>query len=106
MQLSYEMWDDVFTGNDVDTIFNSFLNMYLRIYHPSFALKRIYYSKLKTNSCRHKRELYLLYRNNNDTVVKSYYKSYCRILSSVINAAKRHYFDGLNTNSKNKIKTT
>jgi hypothetical protein len=28
MQLSYEMWDDVFSGNDVDTIFNSFLNTY------------------------------------------------------------------------------
>jgi hypothetical protein len=57
-------------------------------------------------SHRHKRELYLLYRNNNDINVKSYYKSYCRILSSVINAAKRLYYDGLITNSKNKIKTT
>jgi hypothetical protein len=26
MQLSYEMWEDVFNGNDTDTIFNSFLN--------------------------------------------------------------------------------
>jgi hypothetical protein len=74
MQLSYEMWDDVFSGNDVDTIFKSFLNTYLRISHSSYPLKK-YCSKLKTNnwttpgirlSCRHKRELCLLYRNTND----------------------------------------
>jgi hypothetical protein len=38
MQLSYEMWDDVF--NDVDTIFNSFLNTYLKIFHSSFPIKK------------------------------------------------------------------
>jgi hypothetical protein len=41
MQLSYEMWDDMFSGNDVDTIFISFLNTYLRIFHSSFPLKNI-----------------------------------------------------------------
>jgi hypothetical protein len=115
MQLSYETWDDVFSSNDVDTIFNSFLNTYLRIFHSSFPIKEIYCSKLKTNnlitpsiriSCLRKRELYLLYRNNNDTKFKAYYKSYCRILSTVINTAKRLYYNGLITNSKNTIKTT
>jgi hypothetical protein len=46
MQLSCGMWDDVFSGNDVDTIFNSFLNTYLRIFHSSFPLKNILF-KLK-----------------------------------------------------------
>jgi hypothetical protein len=41
MQLSYETWDDVFSSNDVDTIFNSFLNIYLRIFHSSFPVKKI-----------------------------------------------------------------
>jgi exonuclease III len=51
MQLSYEMWDDVFSGNDVDTIFNSFLNTYLRILHSSFPLKKIIASsKTKVNN--------------------------------------------------------
>jgi hypothetical protein len=40
MQLSYERWDDVFSSNDVDTVFNSFLNTYLRIFYSSFPLKK------------------------------------------------------------------
>ncbi|PNF33656.1 hypothetical protein B7P43_G12345 [Cryptotermes secundus] len=110
------MWDDVFSGNDVDTIFNSFLNTYLRIFHSSFPLKRIITSsKTKVNnwitlgikiSCRRKWELYLLYRNNNDANFKNYYKLYCRTISNVINAAKRLHYDRLIVNSENKMKTT
>jgi hypothetical protein len=44
MMLSYEDWDDVFSNSKVDTIFNSFLNTYLRIFYSCFPLK-----KLKTN---------------------------------------------------------
>jgi hypothetical protein len=83
MQLRYETWDDVFNSNDVYMTFNSFLNTYLRIFHSSFPVKKKKCcSKLKTNnwitpgiriSCRHKRELYLLYRNNNDIIFKTYY---------------------------------
>jgi hypothetical protein len=47
MQLSYETLDDVFGSDDVDTIFNSFLNTYLRIFHSSFPIKKICCSKLK-----------------------------------------------------------
>jgi hypothetical protein len=42
MQLSYETWDDVFSSNDVDTIFNSFLNTYFRTFHSSFPVKKKY----------------------------------------------------------------
>jgi hypothetical protein len=116
MQLSYEMWDEVFSGNDVDTIFNCFLNTFLRIFHSSFPLKKIKASSktkvinwitpgIKT-SCRRKRELYLLYGNSNDVNFKNYYKLYCRTLSNVINAAKRLYYDRLIVNSENKMKTT
>jgi poly(A) polymerase Pap1 len=105
----------VFSGNDVDIIFNSLLNTYLRIFYSCFPLKKITSSKTKINnwitpdikiSYRRKRELYLLYRNNNEANFKSYYKLYCRILSSVISVAKRLHYDGLISNSKNKMKTT
>jgi hypothetical protein len=50
MQLSFETWDDVFSGNNVDIIFNCFLNTYLRIFNSSFPLKKITISNLKTNN--------------------------------------------------------
>jgi len=39
--LSYESWDQVFDGYDVNKIFNSFLNTYLRIFYASFPLKKL-----------------------------------------------------------------
>jgi hypothetical protein len=39
IMLSYEDWDEVFSNNNVDTIFNSFLNTYLRIFYSCFPLK-------------------------------------------------------------------
>ena len=32
LNLSYVSWDNVFNGDDVDTVFNNFLNTYLRIF--------------------------------------------------------------------------
>jgi hypothetical protein len=40
MQLSYETWDGVFSSNDVDMIFTSFLDTYLRIFHSSYPIKK------------------------------------------------------------------
>ena len=39
--LSYESWEQVFDGNDVNKMFNSFLNTYLSIFHTTFPLKKI-----------------------------------------------------------------
>jgi hypothetical protein len=39
--LSYESWDSVFSGKDVNTMYNSFLNTYLRIFYSSFPLKKV-----------------------------------------------------------------
>ena len=39
MNLSYENWENVFNStseNDVNVIFNNFLNMYLRIFYCNF----------------------------------------------------------------------
>jgi hypothetical protein len=39
--VSYESWDQVFDGDDVNKIFNCFLKTYLRIFYASFPLKKI-----------------------------------------------------------------
>jgi len=39
-KLSYESWEDIFAENNVNTIFNNFLNTYLRRVYSSFPLKR------------------------------------------------------------------
>jgi hypothetical protein len=35
-KLSYKVWDDIFTDDDVDIIFNKCLNTYLRILNSCF----------------------------------------------------------------------
>jgi hypothetical protein len=114
IQLSYETRDDVFTDCDMDTIFNSFLNTYLRIFYSNFPSKQ---TKVVTRynpwltkgirvSCQHKRDLYITLRSNNDPKLKLYYKNYCKILSKVIRAAKNLHYSRLISNSNNKAKTT
>jgi hypothetical protein len=57
-------------------------------------------------SCQHKRELYLTLRKSNNPDLKCYYKTYCKILSSVIIAAKKLHYNRLISNSNNEMKTT
>jgi hypothetical protein len=45
LNLSYESWDEIFTEENVDSVFNSFLNTYLRIFYHSFPLKKVYHSQ-------------------------------------------------------------
>jgi hypothetical protein len=40
IKLSFETWDDIFGGNDVNVIFNNFLNTYLRIFYSSFTKRK------------------------------------------------------------------
>jgi len=95
--LSFEDWEDVFLEENVNIIFNNFLNTYLRIFNASFIINKsqnFYKSKpWLTNgiriSCANKRKLYLTYRNSNDPNHKAYYKKYCQILTTVIMAAKK-----------------
>ena len=65
-KLSHETWEQVSDGNDVNKIFNSFLNIFLRIDYSSFPLNQVK-SKMNQNSwitpgiitsCKYKRELY------------------------------------------------
>jgi len=74
--------------------FNSFLNIFLRIYYSSFPLTQVK-SKMNQNSritpgiitsCKHKRELYKELQNNNkhNATLASYYRDYSKILSTDI----------------------
>ena len=40
IKVSYDTWDNIFQGSDVNIIFNNFLNTYLRIFCSSFIKKR------------------------------------------------------------------
>jgi hypothetical protein len=100
INLTYESWDNIFTDDDVKTIFNHFLYTYLRNFYSSFPLITSQYKPnnkvngMKT-SCLHKREIYLISRKTNNPKLREHYKSYCKILSNVIKAAKK-----LNHNQK------
>ena len=41
-KLSCESWDTIFSSEDIDDMFNSFLNIYLRIFYFSFPLKKVF----------------------------------------------------------------
>jgi hypothetical protein len=79
LQLSQENWESVFGENNVNLIFNSFLNTYLRIFNSSFPIiKRQHKTSKSSNitwitheiriSCKHTRELYSIIKNNESTV--------------------------------------
>jgi hypothetical protein len=95
-KLSYETQDEIFTDEEADSIFNSFLNTYLRLFNHSFPIKKFYHKHnnkvwLTVSiriSCQHKRDLYILCRSANSTRLYAYYKRYCKILREVIKAAK------------------
>jgi hypothetical protein len=110
--LSYENWEDVFLEENVNIIFNNFLNTYLRIFntcfptiitHASQKLKPWLTTGIRT-SCENKRKLYESDRNNRD--LNEYYKKYCKILSAVIIAAKKKHFDRVILESTNRSRTT
>jgi len=57
-------------------------------------------------SCQQKRDLYILYKTTSNPNFKHYYKSYTKILTAVIKAAKKKkHYNKLFSRSKNKVKT-
>jgi hypothetical protein len=112
--LSLETWDDVFENNDINSSYNLFLNTYLREYYSSFCLRKLI---TRTNgnawittgirtSCKHKIELYLLCKNCNNSILKNYYKLHCKVLSNIIQEARKYYFSKQIEKSNNEMKTT
>ena len=113
LKLSYETWDSIFAENDVNKIYNSFLNTILRHYHSCFPLTKTNKPHDKSwittgtrTSCKHKSELYSERRNHKNLALDRYYKDYCRILSKAIKEAKKMEYDRRILNSTNKMKTS
>jgi len=104
----------MFEDKDVNILFNSFLNTYLRLFYTSFPLKspksRISSREWITPSikmhCHLKRGHYLLSKNSNDSNLKNCYKALCKSLSDNITKAKYSYYKKLLCNSNNKISAT
>ena len=86
LQLSYENWENVFLEENVNVIFNNFLNTDLKIFYASFPFVKLkksckprpWITKGVKFSCVKKRKLYLTYRNSNNPKHKEHYKEYCR----------------------------
>ena len=105
IKLSYELWEDVLSYNDVNMSFNKFLNIYLTIFYFSFPTKTIYNSSPSKAwltqgiriSCRNKRQLYLISRHSLHQNKKIYYRRYCKVLAEVIKLAKWKYYNNLLT---------
>jgi hypothetical protein len=113
-KLSNDSWEGVFNNDDVNLMFNYFLNIYLKKFHSSFPLlgsqtgnhnNNLITPGIKT-SCKRKRELFLITRNSNGSAVKQYYKAYCKVLVNVIREAKRMTLNKRILKSNNKTKTT
>jgi Notch-like protein len=113
LNLSYETWEEIFIDDEVDKIFNSFLNTYLRVFNKSFPVKKSYHNYNNKAwltvgiriSCQHKRNLHIFCRNVKSPILNAYYKKYCRILREVIKVTKRTHYNKLIVNSNNKSKT-
>ena len=83
------------------------------MFYSSFPLKRVHINKKHNNwitlgiltSCKHKRELFTAYRNNNNPDILKHYKSYCKILSAVIKEAKKLNYADKIKKASNKNKT-
>jgi hypothetical protein len=115
-KLSCESWDTTFNSEDVNAMFNSLINTYLRIYYSSFPLKKVINRNNNENkswitlgiktSSRHTAEFYLTCRNSNNLEIKRHYQVYCKILSNVIKEAERIYHDKNFQKSSNKCKAT
>jgi len=82
IKLSYESRTNIFTDDNVNTMFNNFLHTHLRIFYSSFPVGKIHYqsttkarltSGIKT-SCQNKRKSFLINRNNNDPKLNYHYK--------------------------------
>jgi hypothetical protein len=112
-QLSYESWESIFSNDDVNTIFNHFSDTYLKIFQSCFLVKRKLISLNSKPwitqgikiSCANKK-LYDTTKHSNDPGFRLYYKKYCKILASTIEASKRKYYTKLISKSSNKTETT
>jgi hypothetical protein len=107
-----ETWESTYSMNQVNGIFNAFLNAFLIHSESCFS---VYYvtGKHKTDwittditSFKRKLILYNFSKISNCPLFKSYYYYYCSILKKVTRNAKASYYNNIITSTKNKLKTS
>jgi hypothetical protein len=89
-----KIWANMFNvnSNDVDSVYNKFLNTCLQIFHSYFPKRKMYENSPTKHwtttgikiSCQKKGDLYLLTKVYDNIRLKLYYKCYCVILNEVI----------------------
>ena len=110
-KLSSEIWDTTFASEDINTMFNAFLDTYLKIFYSSFPSKKIQLTSKSNDwitlgiriSCKHKREFCVESKSN--LLLRDHYKKYCKILSAVVNEAKKLTYNNKIKKSINLNKT-
>ena len=103
-------------NEDVNDMFNSFLNNYIMIFNSNFPLQTVMTKKnlIKNKwitkgieiSCSTKRKLYVSCRQRPNEETKRHYQLYSKILANVIREAKKTYYNKKILKSNNKSKTT
>ena len=109
---SYENWEPVFSGQNINTMFNVFLDTFIKIFHTCFpeilrTNSKIYKQWLTQGirkSCLNKKNLYQNLKYNKDSSFKLYFSTYCKMLKSTTEISKKKYFDSLIHKSNNKTK--
>jgi len=105
----------MFDDNDVNSMFNSFINAVYDFFYFSFHKIKKTSTIITDNGwvtptvkalCCFKRNLYLLTKNKSDPKSKNYYKVCCKILSNTVRETKMSYCNRQIFTSENKIKTT
>jgi hypothetical protein len=89
--LSWKCWQEIFGNTDVNNMFNSFHNTYLRCFHASCPIRETRYKNNLSKwvikgiriSCNRNRGLVILCRHSNDINLKIYLKQCSKILSKV-----------------------
>jgi hypothetical protein len=113
--LHYETWEYVNSNNydDTNTILITFYIPSSGFFMLVFPQKQQTLQNSNTwmtngikNSCNNHRKLYLVSRESNDRKLKTHYRNYCKILSKVITAAKKVYYNNKLADSNNQHKTT
>lgn len=118
MMLSNITWDEVYTCNEANNMFNNFLDIFLKCFESCFPLKYKNVTELNNqkkkhwistgirNSSRKLKEIHSLVKQHktNDKLL-SYYKRYKLIYKRVLKEAKQLQAKSLMDRSENKIKT-
>jgi len=105
-QLSCENWENVFM-EDVNIIYNNFINTYVRIFNTNFPLVKIknsqnskpWLTKGIKISCVNKRRLYMNYRKSKNAT-RDIVRHYLKLLMQIKDYITASSYYSLTTNKK------